>query len=117
MIFIKEIPQFFRRTKSFNDVKYLIQNSSVYSIHYFHHMTMNLPIENQSPFARIAQIYCPKIYEKLIDKTDIHLQQSSSSKRNILLLCFIITLLAVSIFFLTNIYLLPLHRQRMMTMI
>lgn len=108
----QEIPQFFRPTKSFSDIEYLIRNSSIYSIHYFHHMTMNLPIENHSPFARIAQIYCPKIYEKLIDQTDIHLRRSLSSKRKTFLFCFIVSLLSIFIFFVTSVYLHPSHRQR-----
>lgn len=31
-------------------------------------MTMNLPIENTSFFAQIAEVYCPKVYNDLFDQ-------------------------------------------------
>jgi hypothetical protein len=52
-------------------------------------MTMNLPIENLSPFARIAQIYCPNVYEQL----------------NILIFCLSISFVCILILLLAGTYL------------
>jgi len=41
---------------------------------------MNLPIENDSPFARIAQNFCPNVYEKLIDRNEDLLKRNKTSK-------------------------------------
>ncbi|CAF4041410.1 unnamed protein product [Rotaria sp. Silwood2] len=62
----QQIPQFFRC--STENIEFLLKNSSIYSIHYFHHMTMNIPIEKMSPFAQIAEIYCPNVYKELINQ-------------------------------------------------
>ncbi|UJR22827.1 hypothetical protein I4U23_025857 [Adineta vaga] len=61
----QQIPQFFSRSSK--NMDFLLKNSSIYSIHYFHHMTMNIPIENQSPFAQIAELFCPKVYKNLMN--------------------------------------------------
>jgi hypothetical protein len=70
-------------------------------------MTMNLPIENRSPFARIAQIYCPNVYEQLIDRKEFLIKKTKTSKYlitnlNILLFCLSISIL---ILLLTGIFL------------
>ncbi|CAF0778614.1 unnamed protein product [Adineta ricciae] len=96
-----QIPQFFRRTESSNGINDLIRNSSVYSVHYFHHMTMNLPIEYLSPFARIAQVYCPHVYEHLIDYHEFQFKQSNSvfhRFRLYLLFCLCVILLLAGAF-------------------
>jgi hypothetical protein len=73
-------------------------------------MTMNLPIENLSPFAHIAQIFCPNVYEQLIDRKEFRLKKTQTSKYlftnlNILLLCSSISLLCILILLLTGIIL------------
>ncbi|CAF0722385.1 unnamed protein product [Rotaria sp. Silwood1] len=113
----QKIPQFFRHSKSFDDIDYLIKNSSIYSIHYFHHMTMNLPVENLSPFARIAQIYCPKVYEQLIDRKESILKRTQTSKYlftnlNIVLFCLSISFLCILILFLAGTFLSYLTSMR-----
>lgn len=68
---------------------------------------MNLPIENSSPFARIAQIYCPNVYEQLINPKEFLLKTTKTSKYyfstniNILLLCLSISFLCILILLLT----------------
>ncbi|UJR26133.1 hypothetical protein I4U23_007477 [Adineta vaga] len=109
-----EIPQFFRHSKSSNEINNLLKNSSIYSIHYFHHMTMNLPIEYHSPFARIAQIYCPYVYEHLIDQNESKSKRTNSTNLNLLLLCscvFLLLLTGIFIVHLTSIRVIILALQ------
>ncbi|CAF1477671.1 unnamed protein product [Rotaria magnacalcarata] len=113
----QKIPQFFRRSKSDDDIDYLVKNSSVYSIHYFHHMTMNLAVECYSPFARIAQIYCPNIYEQLIDPKEFMLTRTKTSKYlftnlDILLFCLSISFLFILILLLAGSFLSYLPSMR-----
>ncbi|CAF1456268.1 unnamed protein product [Adineta steineri] len=92
----QQIPQFFRRSS--DNVNYLLKNSSIYSIHYFHHMTMNIPIEIKSPFAQIAEIYCPNVYKQLMNE---NLSNNSSNflltNTNIILFCLCISFLCIFI--------------------
>ncbi|CAF0891400.1 unnamed protein product [Rotaria sordida] len=108
----QQIPQLFRRSKE--NVNFLLKNSSIYSIHYFHHMTMNLPIEIMSPFAQIAEIYCPNVYKELIDQ---NLSNQSSkyffTNINIFLLCLFITFLCIFIFILISHFLSYIRLIRM----
>ena len=73
---------------------------------------MNLPIENLSPFARIAEIYCPNVYEQLIDRNEYRLKTSSLpiyvfTHFNIILLCLSILILLLAGTFLS--YLIPIR--------
>jgi hypothetical protein len=76
-------------------------------------MTMNLPIENLSPFARIAQIYCPNISEQLIDRKEEYQFKSTNLPKYvftnfyILLLCLGILILLLIGTFLS--YLIPIR--------
>ena len=53
---------------------------------------MNLQIELQSPFARIAQIFCPSVYESLLDQNP---SKSSSTRTNIVVFCLSLSLLVI----------------------
>lgn len=71
---------------------------------------MNLPIENFSPFARIAQIYCPNVYEQLIDRKEYHFKETNLSKYifknfNMILLCLSISFLSILILLLAGTFL------------
>ncbi len=71
---------------------------------------MNLPIENLSPFARIAQIYCPNVYEQLIDRKEFLLKRTKTSKYlitnlNILIFCLSISFVCILILLLAGTYL------------
>ncbi|CAF3827323.1 unnamed protein product [Adineta steineri] len=114
-----QIPTFFHYSKSSNDIYDLLKNSSIYSIHYFHHMTMNLPIENFSPFVRIAQIYCPFVYEQLIDQKEFLLEKTKTSKYfftnfSILLFGLSISFLSIFLLLLTGSFLSYLTSIRLM---
>ncbi len=78
---------------------------------------MNLPIEKFSPFARIAQIYCPYVYEELIDRKEFLLKRTKTSKYlftnlNILLLCLSISFLCILILLLAGTFLSYLTSMR-----
>ncbi|CAF1458477.1 unnamed protein product [Rotaria sordida] len=77
-------------------------------------MTMNLPIEIMSPFAQIAEIYCPNVYKELIDQ---NLSNQSSkyffTNINIFLLCLFITFLCIFIFILIGHFLSYIRLIRM----
>ena len=76
----------------------LLVNSSIYSIHYFHHMTMNLFIELQSPFARLAQLSCPQVYDQLLDPSSQPNPPKFSLKNiHIFLLCLLISIISMFI--------------------
>ncbi|CAF3782410.1 unnamed protein product [Rotaria sp. Silwood1] len=98
----QQILQFFRR--STENVNFLLKNSSIYSIHYFHHMTMNIPIEIMSPFAQIAELFCPNVYKELIINQNISNQSSNIflTNINIFLFCLFITFLCIFIFILIS---------------
>ncbi|CAF0767102.1 unnamed protein product [Didymodactylos carnosus] len=93
----QNIPIFFHSSTSSLSIEYLIKNQSIYSIHYFHHMTMNLDIELNSPFAQIAQSFCPSIYEQLILKHNDQKHKSSFIMTNIyiILLCLLLSILCI----------------------
>jgi hypothetical protein len=68
---------------------------------------MNLPVEHMSPFASIAQIYCPMVYEQLINRQDFISKRNKTSKflfanLNILLFCLCISLLSIFILLLAG---------------
>ncbi|CAM2725054.1 unnamed protein product [Rotaria socialis] len=95
----QQIPQFFRY--SAENVDFLLKNSSIYSIHYFHHMTMNLPIEIMSPFAQIAETSCPNVYKDLIGPNiSNHSSKFIFTNMNIFLFCLFITFLCIFLFIL-----------------
>lgn len=64
-------------------------------------MTMNIPIEINSPFAQIAEIYCPNIYKDLLNE-NISNQSLTYffTNSNILLICLFLTFLCIFIFIL-----------------
>jgi hypothetical protein len=73
-------------------------------------MTMNLAVENLSPFARIAQIYCPSVYEQLIDEKEFILKITTTSKyfftkSNIVFFSLSIAISCIFILLLTGIFL------------
>ena len=90
----QEIHQFFARSSE--NINYLLTNSSIYSIHYFHHMTMNMPIELLSPFAQIAHLYCPNVSRELIHS---HISEHSAKFRlinaNVYLICLFLTFVCI----------------------
>lgn len=65
-LLFQEIPSFFRFSSNSDFLDRLLKNSSIFSLHYFHHMTMNLPIESNSPFDRLAQKFCPTVARKIL---------------------------------------------------
>ena len=85
-------------------------------------MTMNLLIENHSPFARIAELYCPNVYEQLIDRKEFRRKTNQTSKYlitniNILLFCLSISILillftSICLTYLTSIRLVILALQQ-----
>lgn len=63
---------------------------------------MNLPVEAMSPFARLAKLSCPMVYEQMIDPSESVAKHTSTTKflrRNvkIILLCLCISILGISI--------------------
>ena len=73
-------------------------------------MTMNLPIERFSSFARVAEEFCPRIFEELIDRNEFHIKSTIKSQYfitniNLLFLCLTISFFAISILLLTGIFL------------
>ncbi|CAF4270494.1 unnamed protein product [Adineta steineri] len=82
-------------------------------------MTMNLPIENFSPFVRIAQIYCPFVYEQLVDQKEFLLEKTKTSKYfftnfSILLFGLSISFLSIFLLLLTGSFLSYLTSIRLM---
>ena len=78
---------------------------------------MNLPIENLSPLARIAQIYCPYIYEQLINQETLIIKENNKSKYvftklNISLFCLSISFLIIVMLYITSSFLLYLTSIR-----
>jgi hypothetical protein len=60
---------------------------------------MNIPIEIMSPFAQIAQIYCPNVYKQLIDKNlSNHSSKFFFKNTYIFLICLLLTCLCTFIF-------------------
>jgi hypothetical protein len=59
---------------------------------------MNIPIEIKSPFAQIAEIYCPNVYQQLINE---NLSNQSSNllfmNTNIFFICLFISFLCIFI--------------------
>jgi hypothetical protein len=75
---------------------------------------MNIPIENMSPFAQIAELYCPNVYKQLINN------QTQSTKflftnTYLVLVCLFISFLCIFIFMLLT-YLLSYIRTVRMTL-
>ena len=54
-------------------------------------MTMNLPIQSMSPFAQLAQDYCPRVYAQLVDQP---LSISFLTDTSVVLLCLSLAILA-----------------------
>jgi len=62
---------------------------------------MNIPIEIMSPFAQIAEIYCPNVYKQLIDQNwSNHSSKFFFKNTDILLICLFLTFLSIFIFIL-----------------
>lgn len=77
---------------------------------------MNLPIEIKSPFARIAEIYCPNVYNDLIDPNSSYQSSTFSfTNANIFLLCMAITFLFIFIYLLVSNFLSYFRCLRMLT--
>ena len=75
-------------------------------------MTMKLSIEYLSPFARIAQIYCPNVYEHLIEPNELELKQTNSTKYIFTYVNISVFCLCVLLLLLTGIFLLHLTSIR-----
>ncbi|CAF1540769.1 unnamed protein product [Didymodactylos carnosus] len=106
----QNIPKFFHSSTISSSIEHLIKNQSIYSIHYFHHMTMNLDVELKSPFAQIAQLYCPSVYEQLILKRQNRKHKSSfiATNSNTFLLCLLLSMLCI-LFVIFITFLLPIQ--------
>jgi hypothetical protein len=62
---------------------------------------MNIPIEIMSPFAQIAEIYCPNVYKQLLDQNLSNYSSKYFFKNiDIFLICLFLTFLCIFIFIL-----------------
>lgn len=73
-------------------------------------MTMNLPVERLSPFARLAEQFCPNSFEELIDRNEFHVESTMTSQYfitnfNLLFLCLTISFLTIALLLLTGTFL------------
>lgn len=73
-------------------------------------MTMNLPIERLSPFARLAEQFCPHVFDELIDRNEVPVKSSMTSEYfitnfNLLFLCLTISFLTIALLLLTGTFL------------
>jgi hypothetical protein len=76
---------------------------------------MNIPIEIMSPFAQIAEIYCPNVSKQLIDENfSNHSSNFFFRNTNIFLFCLFLTFLCIFIFILIAQFLSPIRTIRMM---
>jgi hypothetical protein len=71
---------------------------------------MNIPIEIKSPFAQIAEIYCPNVYQQLITQ---NVSTFLFTNTNLVLFCLLISFLFIFIFMLLGYFLSYLRTIRM----